>query len=81
MIENVKLRLVKRKIEKRETKEGEVKEVVLVLKGADLANGVEWSVTLKAEDKMPGLYRNTIGSRIGDNTVVSLGKSAQQTEL
>ena len=81
MIEDVKLRLVKRKIEKRETKEGEVKEVVLVLKGSDLANGVEWTVTLKAEEQMPALYRKTIGAHIGNQTMVGLGKSAQQTEL
>lgn len=81
MIENVKLRLVKRKIENRETKEGEVKQVVLVLKGSDLANGVEWSVTLKAEEQMPALYRKTIGAHIGNQIMVSLGKDAQQTEL
>ena len=81
MIEDVKLRLVKRKIEKRETKEGEIKEVILVLKGCDMANGVEWSVTLKVEEKMPGIYRNTIGSHIGNNVMMRLGKSAQQTEL
>ena len=81
MIEDVRLRLVKRKIENRETKEGEVKQVVLVLKGCDLANGVEWSVTLKAEEQMPALYRKTIGAHIGNQTMGSLGKSAQQTEL
>ena len=81
MIEDVRLRLVKRKVEKKQIKEGEIKQVVLVLKGCDLANGVEWAVTLKAEDQMPGLYRNTIGSHIGDNVVVSLDKSIRQTEL
>ena len=81
MIEDVRLRLVKRKIENRETKEGKVKQVVLVLKGCDLANGVEWSVTLKAEEQMPALYRKTIGAHIGNQTMVSLGKDTQQTEL
>ena len=81
MIEDVKLKLVKRKVENRETKESEVKEVVLVLKGSDLANGVEWSLTLKAEEQMPALYRKIIGAHIGNQTKVSLGKSAHQTEL
>ena len=81
MIEDVKLRLVKRKLEKRETRDGEIKEVVLVLKGCDLANGVEWTVTLKAEDQMPSLYRLSIGARIGNSIMVSLEKDAQQTEL
>ena len=81
MIEDVKLRLVKRKVENRETKEGEVKQVVLVLKGCDLANAVEWSVTLKAEEQMPALYRKIIGAHIGDHIMASLDKGARQTEL
>ena len=81
MIEDVKLKLVKRKIENMETREGEIKQVVLVLKGSDLANGVEWSLTLKAEDQMPSLYRLSIGARIGNTIMASLAKDAQQTEL
>lgn len=81
MIEDVELRFVKKKIETRETQEGKIKQVVYVLKGCDLANGVEWAITLKAEDVMPEIYRRIIGKHIGNNTMVSLGKSAQQTEL
>lgn len=81
MIEDVKLRLVKRRIENKETQDGEVRQVVYVLKGCDMANGVEWTVTLKAEEEMPRLYEKTIGKHIGNQTKVSLGKSAQQTEL
>ena len=81
MIEDVKLRLAKRRIENTETKGGEVQYEVFILKGLDEANGVEWSVTLKAEEEMPEFYKMTIGKRIGDNTMVSLDKSTQQTEL
>ena len=81
MIENVKLRLAKLKLETKEIKEGEVCQEVFVLKGLDKANGVEWAITLKAEEEMPGLYRKTIGAHIGNQIMVSLGKSAHQTEL
>lgn len=81
MIEDVELRLVKMKLETKEVKEGEVQQEVFVLKGLDKANGVEWVITLKAEEEMPVFYQNTIGSHIGNRTMVSLGKSTQQTEL
>lgn len=81
MIENVKLRLVKMKLETKEIKEGEVQQEVFVLKGFDKANGVEWTIILKADEAMPVLYQNTIGAHIGNQTKISLGKSTRQTEL
>ncbi|MCK5592876.1 hypothetical protein KAI31_02135 [Candidatus Bathyarchaeota archaeon] len=81
MIEDVKLRLVKMKLETKETKEGEVQQEVFVLKGFDKANGVELSITLKADEALPVLYQNTIGAHIGNQIMVSLGKSTRQTEL
>ena len=81
MIEDIELRFVKKKIETKETQEGKITQVVYVLKGCDLVNDVELSITLKAEDVMPEIYRRIVGKFIGDNTVFSLGKSTRQTEL
>lgn len=81
MIEDVKLRLVRMNLETKEIKEGEVQQEIFVLKGLDKANGVEWAITLKAEEQMPVLYQNTIGAHIGNQIMVSLDKSTRQTEL
>ena len=81
MIEDVRLRLVKKKLETKETKEGEVQQEVFVLRGVDTANGVEWTLSLKADEELPEFYKLTTGQRIGDGVTVSLGRSTQQVEL
>jgi len=51
------------------------------LSGYDEANGVEWSLTLKAKGEIPEEYKAVIGHQVNDSVIASIGPSAQQSEL
>jgi len=81
MIEDIELRLTRMNETDSETREGPVKRVVFALKGSDKKHSVDWTITLRADEEMPSSYIKQVGKHIGNTTLVSLGKSAHQTEL
>lgn len=81
MTEDIKLRLTKINELEMETKEGLVKRVAFVFKGHDNKTSVDWTLTLRVEEQMPESYVEKLGTRIGSEIPVTLGKGVYQAEL